>query len=499
MHLNAKRQIMSKALETNHPSKRIQNNGTFLEGGEEMKVFKRSAILICTLSLFVIVACAKDETNKDNPKPVKNATTEEEVEEKIPAAARTVEEMIEQKAGVLIEAHMDQQLETLGGWDSQQYRDFLEQTFNPIVEKELQAYFTEHTNLSSDEIYDYLVYLLGSGNYKKYYEQLNTYEHGFVMPELPNGEDEVTTKQKKMNVLVLMDASGSMNGVKEGKTKMELAKAAISRFMEQIPSDANVSLIAYGHVGSSADSDKEKSCSSVESVYPLSAFKAENFTNSLNSFQASGWTPLAGAIKKAEEILQDYPSDDYSNLVYMVSDGVETCDGDPVAAAKQLQSQNVKAKVNIIGFDVDNEGQQQLKQVADSGGGEYVTVDDPADLEVQITKKWQPTIGLIVWTQGVTLQQMTDAMERMNQIYNPLYTVSDAELNRIKNAVYYLDNEKLITDDVEKQVLDIAEEQHDLRNKHFEEIKEAKVSEREQVAEEINAQVEEWRQQWQKE
>lgn len=269
--------------------------------------------------------------------------------------------------------------------------------------------------------------------------------------------------------------------------------------MEQIPSDANVSLIAYGHVGSSADSDKEKSCSSVESVYPLSAFKAENFTNSLNSFQASGWTPLAGAIKKAEEILQDYPSDDYSNLVYMVSDGVETCDGDPVAAAKQLQSQNVKAKVNIIGFDVDNEGQQQLKQVADSGGGEYVTVDDPADLEVQITKKWQPTIGQIVWTQGVTLQQMTDAMERMNQIYNPLYTVSDAELNRIKNAVYYLDNEKLITDDVEKQVLDIAEEQHDLRNKHFEEIKEAKVSEREQVAEEINAQVEEWRQQWQKE
>lgn len=499
MHLNAKRQIMSKALETNHLSNRIENNGTFLKGGEGMKCFKRAAILMCILSLAVIVACAKDETQKDDPKPTQATTTEEKVEKKIPTAARTVEEMIEQKAGVLVEAHMDQQLETLGGWDSQQYRDFLEQTFNPIVEKELQAHFKEHTNLSSDEIYDYLVYLLGSGNYKNYYEQLTTYEHGFVMPELPSGEDEVTTKQKKMNVLVLMDASGSMNGELEGKTKMELAKAAIGKFMEQIPSEANVSLIAYGHVGTSADSDKAKSCSAVESVYPLSAYQAKNFTNSLNSFQASGWTPLAGAIKKAEEILQDYPSDDYSNVVYMVSDGVETCDGDPVAAAKQLQSQNIKAKVNIIGFDVDNEGQQQLKKVADSGGGEYITVDDPADLEVQITKKWQPTIGQLVWTQGVTLQQKTDAMERMNNIYNPLYTVSDAELNRIKSASYYLDNEKLITDDVEKQVLDIAERQHDLRNKHFEEIKEAKVSEREQVAEEINAKVEEWRQQWKNE
>ncbi|WP_312094186.1 VWA domain-containing protein [Niallia sp.] len=464
-----------------------------------MNVSKRVALLVCILSIGLITACAKEQAQKENSNPATSTATEETVEEKIPAAARTVEEMIEQKAGVLIEAHMDQQLETLGGWDSQQYRDFLEQTFNPIVEKELQAYFTEQTNLSSDEIYDYLVYLLGSGNYKNYYEQLITYDHGFMMPELPSGEDEATTKQKKMNVLVLMDASGSMNGQIEGKTKMELAKVAIGKFMEQIPSDANVSLIAYGHVGSSANVDKAKSCSSVESVYSLSVYQAENFTNSLNSFQASGWTPLAGAIKKAEEILKDYPKDDYSNLVYMVSDGVETCDGDPVAAAKQLQSQNIKAKVNIIGFDVDDDGQQQLKQVADSGGGEYITVEDPADLEVQITKKWQPTIGQLVWTQGVTLQQMTDSMERMNQIYNPLYTVSDAELNRIKNAIYFLNDKNLITDEVEDQVLEIAEEQHTLRGKHFEEIKEAKVSEREQVAEEINAKVEEWRQQWQQE
>lgn len=464
-----------------------------------MKLFKRNTILVSMLCLAVIAGCGDDQTQKEDAKSDTTTAAEETAVEKIPQAARTIEDMVDQKAGVLIEAHMDQQLETLGGWDSQQYRDFLEQTFNPIAEKELENYFTEHENLSGEEVYDYLVYMLGSGNYQNYYDQLVTYDHGFVMPELPDGEDEVTTKQKKMNVVVLMDASGSMKGEIAGQTKMELAKTAIAKFVEQIPEDANVALIAYGHVGSSADADKAASCSSVESVYPLSAYQAENFTTSLNSFQARGWTPLAGAINKAGEILQAYPSDEYLNLVYMVSDGVETCDGDPVAAAQQLQSQSIKAKVNIIGFDVDNEGQQQLKKVADSGGGEYVTVEDPAELEVQITKKWQPTIGQLVWTQGVTIQQFTKAMERMNEIYNPLYTASDAELNRIKHAVNFLHGEELLTDDVKKQVLELAESLHDVRNEHFKAIKETKEAERKQANEEINAKVEEWRQKWRNE
>ncbi len=464
-----------------------------------MKFFKRGTVLISLISFMVLAGCGDEQTEKEDIENVKTEAAEEVAEddkEEIPRAGRTVEEMVGQKAGTLIELHMDQQLETLGGWDNQRYRDFLEQTFNPILEKELTIYFNEHKEMSSEEIYDYLVYTLGSGNYKNYYEQLINYEHGYVMPDLPDGEDEETTKQKNMNVVILMDASGSMNGQLGNETKMDLAKAAIAKFAEEIPSDANLSLITYGHVGSSSTSDKAASCSTIQSMYPLSSYDAEKFTSSLNSFEAKGWTPLAGAIQKAEELLQAYPAEDYSNVVYMVSDGVETCDGDPVAAAKQLQNQSIKAKVNIIGFDVDNEGQQQLKQVANSGGGEYITVNDPAELEVQMTKKWKPSIGQLVWTQGVTMQQFTDAMDRMNKIYNPLYLVSDAEQNRIRYALNFLANEDLITNEVKNEVWKMADSFHDLRNDHFREIKETKEAEREQAGEEINAKVEEWRQKW---
>lgn len=461
-----------------------------------MHKYKKSRFILGSiLFLFLLTACSKEETEKEDTDTTNSV--EEKAVKQIPYSARTVEEMIDQKAGVLVEKHMkDQSLETLGSWDYQQYKNFLDQTFNPIVEKELETYFKNNPNLSGEQVYDYLVYMLGSGNFKNYYEQLVTYDHGFVMPELPSGEDEVTTKQKKMNVVVLMDASGSMKGHINNQTKMDLSKSAITRFVEQIPKEANVALIAYGHVGSSAESDKTNSCSTVESVYPLSAYQAENFSNALNSFEAKGWTPLAGAINKAEEILQAYSSDEYVNLVYMVSDGVETCDGDPIAAAKQLQTQNIKAKVNIIGFDVDNEGQQQLKLVANAGGGEYVTVENPTDLEVQITKKWKPSIGQLVWTQGVTLQQSINASERMNNIYNPLYHASNAEMHRIKNAAYFLNDNELITDDIEDQVLELADSLYDLRYNHFEEVKEEKLAEKERAHKEINSKVEEWRNKW---
>src|SRR4051794_12984162 len=111
-----------------------------------MNFLKIGASLVCML--FLVAACATDQTQTDVTElSKKTAKSEEPLAEKIPNAARTVEEMIEQKAGVLVEMHMDQQLETLGGWDGQKYLDFLEQTFNPIAEEELKTYFTNHKNL----------------------------------------------------------------------------------------------------------------------------------------------------------------------------------------------------------------------------------------------------------------------------------------------------------------------------------------------------------------
>ncbi|QTD39913.1 VWA domain-containing protein [Sporosarcina sp. Te-1] len=342
-------------------------------------------MIICCLGL---VACSEQkEADKTEAAPVEQESPSEEM---VPVAARTVEGMVEQPAGKLIEEYMEPKIEAARTVDFVTYLRFYEDEFADIMKEELPAYFKEYPDLRADEIYDYLVSQLGSGQYKRLYEQLASYEHGYVMPELPEGKDEIEiAKRQKTNIVILMDASGSMKGEVDGRMKMDLAKEAIENFTSQLDDEVNVALFAYGHKGAGTKADKGLSCGAIDELYPLSSYDKISFHDAMESFSASGWTPLAGAIEKANDYLASFDKEQYRNIVYIVSDGIETCDGDPVQAAKQMNDSEIEAKVNIIGFDVDDEGQAQLKQVAEAGGGQYATVRNQSEFEGVLIKKME--------------------------------------------------------------------------------------------------------------
>ncbi|QED46434.1 vWA domain-containing protein [Cytobacillus dafuensis] len=462
-------------------------------------------IILCFLLLTGCSEQAKPSSNEKDETKVKKEIVnkdkeEEKADEEIPKAPRDLEGMIAQGPGKLVEKHMDPELEILDGWDYFKYSKFIDEKFTPIVNEELQAYFEKNKDLTSDQVYDYLVYQLASGQYKSNYEKLISYEHGYVMPELPDGEDEIElAKKQKTNVVILMDASGSMKANVPGGVKMDLAKETIKQFTDQLEEDVNVSLFAYGHIGSGKDSDKEKSCQSIESLYPLGSYEGNKFNEAMNSFQASGWTPLAGAIEKANELLSNYPHEEYKNIVYIVSDGIETCGGNPVEAAKKLNESKIEAKVNIIGFDVDDVGQKQLKQVAEAGGGDYATVRDRSEFEDVILKKWKPSIMQVFSQQGILLNEYVDQQKRLIDIHSPLYNASEREASRIIMATFYLQNKELVSREIGSAVREKAEEMRDLRNDHFKAIKEEKELEAKQASDEIDAKVEAWKDKWLKE
>lgn len=463
----------------------------------------RKLYIFIILIFFIIAGCSgkEDQTTdeKEAKTPDKEAVEVSTNKEEIPKAATELEGMIAQSPGKLVEEHIDPEIEKLPASKYFEYKKlFDEEAFQAIVEEEIQSYFETSKDLTSEQIYDYLVYQLGSGQYQSLYDELISFEHGYVMPELPDGEDEVETvkKQEKTNVVILMDASGSMKGSVTGGVKMELAKEAIKKFSGELQEDVDIALLAYGHVGTGKDSDKAKSCAAIDTLYPLSAYENVSFNKAMDAFQASGWTPLAGAIEKANELLSAYPSDTYKNIVYIVSDGIETCDGNPVEAAKRLNESNIQAKVNIIGFDVDDEGQKQLKEVAESGGGEYVTVRDKSEFEEVIIKKWKPSVFQLLGVQGVMLHEVVDQMERLLDISGPLIQVSDREANRIIKAAYYLKDHKLIEDELATAVIEKAKEMQELRNTHFTTIKEEKELEAKQAYDEIEAKVKAWKDKW---
>lgn len=466
---------------------------------------KRKVLWLIALVIISITLAACSDEKAKGSESEGNAKDEEQDQETeseastIPEAALSMDKTLKQEQGIMVEEllHKKQSM------DEDAFEKYYEETFKPKMEKEVATYVKEHPKATADEVYDYLVYLLGSGRYGEGAEQAKSYTPKFEEPDFPTGTDTVTTVdgeavEKTSNAVLLIDASGSMKAKIGGKTQMALAKEAIGKFAEGLPDDGNVSLVVYGHVGTGSDADKKKSCSAIETMYKLDNYNAKKFSKALDSFSASGWTPLAGAINKAKEILKPYQGKKYKNTVYIVSDGVETCGGDPVKAAKKLAESDIQAKVNIIGFDVDNKGQRQLKNVAEAGNGEYATVRSKEELSQQITEEWSPSLTSIAWIhkEKVGPWEEMDEENRMAKKLSKFRNASRNEHMRLNDAARSLVMKDFSKSDRLGKVKDLKESMFEMRQEYMRKISEKNKAKIEVEIERIDKLVDEWKAQW---
>lgn len=130
------------------------------------------------------------------------------------------------------------------------------------------------------------------------------------------GKDETTQTTLQRSVCILIDASGSM----KDNNKMEQAKASAARVLQRIAAGTEVCLIVFYDCGRIV----------VEHAFttdpaPLLAI--------LPRIQPSGGTPLAAATTFAKAYMHKHASGATLDLV-ILSDGEESCGGDPVAAAR---------------------------------------------------------------------------------------------------------------------------------------------------------------------
>lgn len=246
---------------------------------------------------------------------------------------------------------------------------------------------------------------------------------------------------KQLNVVVALDASGSMAGTVSGEQKLALAKSAIAQFVSGLPQTAKVGLTVFGHQGSNKEADKAVSCAGIETVYPLAQLESQ-FTQAINSFEPNGFTPLAATLEQLNQNFSTYDSAANQNVVYLVSDGIETCDGNPVIAAQKLHTSNAQAIVNTIGFDVDNKAQRQLRAIAVAGGGEYFSARNAAELQKifqdrrQNLSENQSELNNTTWQNPVYLEPTS--------VSNQLFACITTKLNReARNLLTALNRVKL--------------------------------------------------------
>ena len=313
-------------------------------------------------------------------------------------------------------------------------------------------------NLTADEAYNHLVALLAE-DYKPELEVLEKFDPTIKTNiETPGGVNAPEGElPKQVNVEILLDASGSMAGRVSGGVKMDLAKDAIRDFVSKLPEGAQVALRVYGHKGSNQQKDKKLSCKSTEVVYPLGDYDESTFKRSLNQFRPTGWTPLAAAIEQAKNDLSGNTGENVENIIYVVSDGIETCGGDPVKAAKELHQSEIQAIVNIIGFDVDNEGQRALKKVAEAGGGEYTTVNTGEDLRKHLEEEYKRLADEWDYWGDKSYNEATALWAEKHEIINgaegSMMEKYRRERNRMLDAREYLAEKGKLEDESTEDVL----------------------------------------------
>lgn len=320
-----------------------------------------------------------------------------------------------------------------------------------------------------------------------YNELLAIFQHGFLGPEEiiakikfqaignPDIDNPRMQFKENLNVLVLLDGSGSMGKDIGGQTQMVAAKKAIVQFVENLPEEANVGLRVYGHKGSGSSADKSMSCSSSDLFYPLKPYEKGAFQQSLDQVKPAGWTPTELALLEAQKDLESFDGEKNTNIVYLVSDGISTCDDDPVAAAKALYDSHVTPIINIIGFNVDNDGQKQLKEMAKVVDGTYQDVTDAESLQNEldqtneIAKKWAK------WKEDKEAGLDNQRVDNRLEIF--MYGADEfgklvAERQQVGFALQYLyQTKKVMTNESYKYLTNRNREYHQWIEEEYDELK----------------------------
>jgi Ca-activated chloride channel homolog len=232
---------------------------------------------------------------------------------------------------------------------------------------------TASDNSKCDSVYDAII-----SKYGKTYDDC----YGTVKAASCDGRDP----DKKNNLILILDSSGSMAAKMGGDSKLEIAKKAALNFVKNLADDVSLSIIAYGQKGSNSTSDKAVSCAGIEQVYWLDKVKSDVVNEKISPLQPTGWTPIADSLQKAKDILDKYPATEYNNSILLISDGEETCGGDPVAKAKELNASNINFKIDVIGFDVGGTAEGQLKAISSNGGGVYYSARNSQELNDNMNK-----------------------------------------------------------------------------------------------------------------
>lgn len=185
---------------------------------------------------------------------------------------------------------------------------------------------------------------------------------------------------------IILDASGSMLQKIGGQRRIDIAKQTLSKLTATgIPAGTPFAMRVFGREVDSCQTDLDIP------VSPLSAAAVDARIKALEA-KNNARTPIGASLAK---VSADLASIRGERLVVLLTDGEETCGGDPAAAIAAL-TQTGTVRVNIVGFAIeDPKLAVTFSHWAALGNGSYFDAKDAASLSKALTQSMHPSFEVV--------------------------------------------------------------------------------------------------------
>ncbi len=164
-------------------------------------------------------------------------------------------------------------------------------------------------------------------------------------------QEKKETELPLTRILFVLDGSQSMLAKWESGTKMQVARRLLSEMVDSLRMESHVemALRVYGHQKPVPPQD----CNDTRLEVPFAKNNAEKIKNVLESIRPRGTTPIAASLERSANDFPKYPES--RNIIILITDGVESCDGDPCAVSLALQREGIILKPFVIGVGLNDD------------------------------------------------------------------------------------------------------------------------------------------------
>lgn len=195
----------------------------------------------------------------------------------------------------------------------------------------------------------------------------------------------LTAWAEPQRLAFILDASDSMNlGLDGGPTRFAWAKEALTLVLSELSAETTFAVTVFGH--RIPKTQEPATCRDIELVASFGTHgpgdRAE-LVAAIAGLTAMGKTPLAESLRFTAARVPP-PA-----RIVLLTDGGETCGGDPVGEARRLCA--LGYTVDVVALSVTPADEQNLRALAAAGCGQFIVVAQPQDLSAPFREFVLPT------------------------------------------------------------------------------------------------------------